>query len=90
MPLNCAFIPPILIQSKNQDSTLCDQLSILRSPSRPRVTVLSAIVRNFAAVRIAGVPVRAGCPQCEIDCTHSPYIHFASDFTQCFPVLIKK
>ena len=53
-------------KKKNQGSTVCDQLSILRSPSGPRVSVLRAIGGNIAAFRIsAEVPVIAGCPQCE-------------------------
>ena len=62
---------PILIQSTNQGSTLCGQLSLLQgSSSGPRVSVLkskqeSETGRYLAAVSIAGVPVIAGSPQDE-------------------------
>ena len=62
---------PILIQSKNQDSTLCDQLLLLQGSSAgPRVSVLnskqeSATGKFLAAISIAGVPVIAGSPQDE-------------------------
>ena len=49
---------------------MCGQLWFIQSLSGPRVSVLdskqkSAIGRDLVAVRIAGVPVIAGCPQGE-------------------------
>ena len=62
---------PILIQSKNQCSTLCGQLLLLQgSSSGPRVSVLKskqepATGRYLAAACIAGLPVIKGSPQDE-------------------------
>ena len=57
-------------KKKNQGSTLCGQLLLLRSLSGPRVSVLdskqkSAMGRDLVAVLIAEEPVIAGSPQDE-------------------------
>ena len=76
MSLTCAFscqwnsYANIVKKKKNQGSTLCGQLLLLRSLSGPRVSVLdskqkSATGRDLAAVLIAEEPVIAGSPQDE-------------------------
>ena len=70
LSFSCQWNSYANIVKKNQGSTLCGQLLLLRSLSGPRVSVLdskqkSAMGRDLAAVLIAEEPVIAGSPQDE-------------------------